>query len=87
MLPHADTAADSTIAPDAVYVALRDAGGTVGPFTRIAADLHWKVAAYIATAQAFARQQLVAVKPPAEGRPGDGDPAIAIEAAQGEDVR
>lgn len=48
--------------------------------------LNDRLAGFAASAQAFARQQLAAIESPAEGRAGDGDPAIAIEAADGKQV-
>ena len=50
-------------------------------------DLDWRLGAFVAAMQAIARQQLAALKASAERRPGDRDPAIAVDAAHGEHGR
>jgi hypothetical protein len=77
-----------TIMPDgSMLVSLRYADGTQAPARTIAVDLDWRLAAFVASAQAFARQHLAAVKSPSvrpTARP-DGDPTIA-DAADGEQI-
>ena len=80
-----------TIAPDragkvAMWVSLRGADGTpAGPAREIVLDN--RLAGFVADMQALARAKLAALKASAERRPGDRDPAIAVDAAHGEHGR
>ena len=70
-----------------LWVSARNADGTQAPPQKVAVDQDRRLADFVATMQAFARQQLAPIESPAIGRTGDGNPAIAVEAAHGEDVR
>ena len=78
-----------TIAPDrdgthAIWVSLRGADGAQSPPRRISVDyLGGRLAAFVDAAQALARNRSRRSKP----RPPDGDPAIAVHATHGEQVR
>ena len=79
-----------TIAPGrngkaTMFVSLRGADGApAGPPREVILDN--RLAGFVASAQAFARQQLAALKASAEGRTEDRDPTIAVEAANGKQV-
>lgn len=79
-----------TIMPDGtMLVSLRQAGGAQSPARAVAVDQDGRLGAFVAEMQTLARQQLAALESPgvrAAARP-DGDPAIAIDAADGEQVR
>ena len=77
-----------TITPDGqMLVSARTADGTQTPPRAIAIDQDNRLGAFVADMQALARRQLATIESPTIGRTGDGDPAIAVEAAHGEDVR
>lgn len=79
-----------TIAPGrngktTMWVSWRGADGApAGPAREVILDN--RLAGFVADMQALARAKLAAVKAAAERRPGDGDPAIAVEATHGEQV-
>ena len=73
-----------TIASDrTLFVSLCDANGTQSSPRMLPGDLDWRLGAFVAAMQAIARQQLAPIESPAKGC----TPAIAVEAAHGEDVR
>ena len=80
-----------TIAPDrngrcaTMWVSLHGVEGA--PTWKISVDMDGRLAGFIADMQTIARRQLAALESPAEMRTGDGDPAIAVDAAHGEQVR
>ena len=67
-------------------MSLHDSCGAQGPPRQISVDLDNRIAAFVAV-QAIAEQQVAPIKASAAGCAGDSDPAIAVEAAHGEDVR
>ena len=79
-----------TIAPGrngeaTMSVSFRNADGTQTPPREVVLDN--RLAGFIANMQAFARAKLATLESPPQGRAEDGDPAIAVEAAHGEQVR
>ena len=77
-----------TIAPGgSILVSLRNADGTIGPSREVPLDQGGRLAAFVTAMQALAGQQLAPIEAAAEGRAGDGDPAIAVDAVHGEHGR
>ena len=78
-----------TIAPHrggkaTMVVSLHDScGAPMGPPREISVDLDRRLAALVAALQAFAGQQLALIESPAERRTPDGEPMIAVDAADG----
>jgi hypothetical protein len=67
-----------------MQVSLRGADGTLSRPREVILD--HRLAAFVAGMQAFARLKLAAVEASAVSGAADGDPAIALEAADGERV-
>jgi hypothetical protein len=77
-----------TITPDrSVLVSLRHADGASSPVGVIPADLDWRLAGFVADMHALAQEKLAALKATAVAGAADDDPAIAVHAARGEQVR
>ena len=69
-----------TITPDrTVLVSLRDANGTTGPLWTLPGHLDGRLASFIDTMQALARQKLAPIESSGMGRVTrpDGEPAIS----------
>ena len=76
------------IDPDrSVRVPLRGADGTLSPLPAIPADSSWRLAAFVADMQALAQEKLTALKAKTVAGATDRDPAVAVDGAQGEQVR
>ena len=81
-----------TIVPDsggkaAMWVSVRDADGTQGPARKISIDPNDKLAGFVAAMQAIARLKLTPVESSTVSCAGDGDPAVAVEPANREQIR
>ena len=75
------------IAPDrdgktAMSVSMRSADGTQGPPQKVAVDVNWRVAAFAATVQTIAGQQLASIKSAAIGRPDLMMSSLSLACAQ-----